>query len=82
MHQVVNSHPALLAMKTQHAWFVPMLKVLLAPQNSVESRRLTMRRLTAIVTPKLTASVSVTTNFDSMVQTAQNARSSDRISPL
>jgi hypothetical protein len=68
VRQAVDSHPVLRAMKTQHAWLVPMAEILLFPPAAVEPRRPSIaRRLGAVVTPQATADVPSTINFDSPV---------------
>ncbi len=70
--QAVDSHPALCTARAQHAWFVPMLEVLLVPPEAAESRQFGIaRRLSAIVTPQATAHAPSNTDFDSVVR-AQN----------
>jgi hypothetical protein len=49
LHQVVTSHAVLRAMKSDYAWFVPMLEVLTVPKSAEPRRPTFVRRLTAIV---------------------------------
>ena len=86
--QAVDSHPALCTANAQHAWFVPMLEVLLVPPEAAESRRFgiaSLRRLSAVVTPLATAHAPSNTDFDSVVR-AQNRDEPtphyDRMHPL
>jgi hypothetical protein len=84
--QAVDSHPALCTTKAQHAWFVPMLEVLLVPPEAAESRqfgivRQLSRQLSAIVTPQATAHAPSFTDFDSVV-CEEDPTSCDHISPL
>jgi hypothetical protein len=43
LHKALNSHSALRAMKSQHAWFVPMLEILVTV-NAAQGRRSTRLR--------------------------------------
>ena len=69
VHQAVGSLAVLRTLKAQHAWFVPMLEVLLVPPEAAEfpPRRI-MRRLSTMVTPLRMAHDLSTTNFDSVVR--------------
>ena len=69
LRQIVDSHSLLLMMTTQHAWFFPMLEVLLALPAAANPRRSTiMRRLTTGVTPQSMVDVPSIPNFDSVVR--------------
>jgi hypothetical protein len=54
LHRAVHLHPVLQAMRSQHAWFMPMLEVLVAA-NAIETRRISTlgigKRFSAIITP-------------------------------
>ena len=78
LHQVVTSHAVLRAMKSDYAWFVPMLEVLTAPQSAEPRRPTFVRRLSAIVAANNTVALidvtlsnadtaDVETSFSSMV---------------
>ncbi len=49
--QVVTSHAVLRAMKSDYAWFVPMLEVLTVPKPAEPRRSTFVRRLSAVVAP-------------------------------
>ena len=69
LRQAVDLNPVLIAMKSQHVWFVPMLEVLLVPREAADSHRSSIaRRLTAIVTPHATVDVASISDFDSVVR--------------
>ena len=81
LHQVLTSHAVLRAMKSDYAWFVPMLEVLTAPKSAEPRRPTFVRRLSAIVAANNTGSnvalidvtvsnadaADVETSFSSMV---------------
>jgi hypothetical protein len=68
LHEVVDSDSILCALKTQHAWFIPMLEVLLVPPEGAESRRHSLtKRNSAIVTPQAMAHDASNEKFDSVV---------------
>ena len=74
LRQIVDSHSLLLMMTTQHAWFFPMLEVLLALPAAANPRRSTvMRRLTTGVTPQSMVDVPSIPNFDSVVRALRAA---------
>jgi hypothetical protein len=59
-------------MTNEHAWFGPMLEVLLVPPEGAESpRRSLMTRFSAIVTPQAMAHDASNANFDSVVRSIQ-----------
>jgi hypothetical protein len=76
LHDAVDSFPILRTMKTRHAWFVPMLEVLLALPEAANSRRSSIaRRLTTSVTPQATVDVP---SFDSVVRPPSEPAASHR----
>ena len=66
LHGFVDSHSILHVMKMRHAWFVPMLEVLVAPQPSIGTR-LTRRLRTMTIAPQSTVDAPPSANFDSVV---------------
>ena len=69
LRQVVHLNAALRTMTNEHAWFGPMLEVLLVPPEGAESRRHSlMKRISAIVTPQAMAHDASNANFDSVVR--------------
>jgi hypothetical protein len=72
LQQVIDLHSILRTMKTRHAWFVPMLEVLLALPEAANSRRPTIaRRLTATVTAlSMVHDPPSNASFDSVVRSA------------
>ena len=72
VRQVVHLNAALRTMTNEHAWFGPMLEVLLVPPEGSESpRRSLMTRFSAIVTPQAMAHDASNANFDSVVRSIQ-----------
>ena len=70
LQQVVGAHSILRTMKTRHAWFVPMLEILLALPEAVDSHRPDrVKRLSASVAPQAPVDVSKPNfSFDSVVR--------------
>ena len=66
VHRFVDSHSILHVMKMRHAWLVPMLEVLVAPQPSIGTR-LTRRLRTMTIAPRSTVDAPSSANFDSVV---------------
>ena len=69
IRKAVNKYAVLRTATNAHAWFGPMLEVLLVPPEGAESRRHSlMKRISAIVTPQAMAHDVSNANFDSMVR--------------
>jgi hypothetical protein len=67
LQQVVGAHSILRTMKTRHAWFVPMLEILLEAVDSHRPDR--VKRLSASVAPQAPVDVSKPNfRFDSVVR--------------
>jgi hypothetical protein len=68
LQQVVHLNAALRTMTNEHAWFGPMLEVLLVPPEGESRRHSLMKRFSAIVTPQAMAHDASNANFDSVVR--------------
>jgi len=51
LNKVVNSHAALQAMKSEYAWFMPMLEVIMAHKAAHPRGSVAMNRLRSIISP-------------------------------
>jgi hypothetical protein len=70
LHEAVNAHPVLLAMKVQYAWFVPMLEALLTSRS--RARRSSMR-VTFMPRSGIAPEEANEANLDSVISDAANA---------
>jgi hypothetical protein len=50
LKKVIKSYAVLQAMKSEHAWFVPMLEVVMAPKAAAPPRSSVMKRLRSSIT--------------------------------
>jgi hypothetical protein len=80
LHEVVALHSVLRTMNMRHAWFVPMLEVLLIPREAAVRPTRIVKRLSASVTPQVTARDTPSENFDSVVRPTEQRSQHRRVS--
>jgi hypothetical protein len=62
LNKVIKSYAVLQAMKSEHAWFVPMLEVVMAPKAAAPPRSSVMKRLRSSITVMAPSDVALHAN--------------------